>query len=155
MKNTIEVLEGVRKFLADHINDYIDNNNPYLDLKVPLMKDSDIVVDFPDIDNLKSSNMIFILPDYMEIEPQTTCTSLMNNNIKIFIFAKRDKHSNLVRRVSTYLNAVMQVFIRFTSLGGAVNLAELLNCDFYPSCTADNTIAAYELNVSLRYVLQV
>ena len=155
MKQTIEVLEGVRKFLSEHVNDYIDNNNPFLDVKVPALKDKEIMVDYPDIDSLPSSNTVYIIPDYMEVNPQTTCSYLMNNSIKVFLFCKRDKHDNLIRRASTYANAIMQVFIRYTNLGGAVNLCEIQSADFYPSVTADNSISAYEITVSLRYVLQV
>lgn len=154
MKNTIQVLDGVRECFANHINDYIDSNNPF-DIKVPEMKNEYIKVDFPDIDSLPYQNTIYIIPDYIELSPQTTCTQMVDNNIKIYIFCKRDKHDNLIKRASTYFNALCQVCIRYTSLDGAVNLCQLESCDFYPSVTADNTIAAYEINLNLKYIFHV
>lgn len=154
MKNQIEVLEGVRQFIADNINTYLNQNNPF-NIVVPELSDKQIIVDFPDIDSLPFANTIYIIPDYMELNPQTVCTNIVNNNVKVFIFCKRDKHDNLIRRSSTYFNALAQVCIRHTTLGGAVNLCELGSADFYPSVTADNTIAAYEVNLTLRYIFQV
>lgn len=155
MKNTISVLEGVRKFLAENINKYIDNNNPFLGVKVPELEDKNVMVDFPDIDSLPFKDTIYIIPDYFEINPQTTCSQLVDNNIKIYIFCKRDKHDNLIRRSSTYFNALCQCVIRDTTLGGTVNLAQLGSCDYYPSVTAENTISAYEINLDLKYIFQV
>ena len=154
MKNTIEVYDRVRKCFLDHINDYLGENNPY-DVSVPKITEANIKIDFPDIDALPQQNMIYIVPDYLELQPQTTCSQMCDNNVKIFIFCKRDKHDNLIKRASTYFNAICQVCIRYTSLDGSVNLSQLGSADYYPSVTADNSISAYEINLQLRYVFQV
>ena len=154
MKNTLEVFERVKQFIQEHINDYLDENNPFA-VKVPKLTKDNFEIDFPNIDKMPQQNMIYIVPDYMVLSPQTTCTNLMDNNIKLYIMCKRDAHDNLIKRASTYFNALCQVCIRYTTLGGAVNLCELGSADYYPSVSAVNTIAAFEVNLNLKYVLQV
>lgn len=154
MKNTIEVFERVKQFIQDHINEYLDENNPYA-VKVPKLTKDNFAIDFPDIDKMPQQNMIYIVPDYMNLSPQTTCTTLMDNNIKLYIMCKRDAHDNLIKRASTYFNALCQVCIRNTTLGGAVNLCELGSADYYPSVSAVNTISAFEVNLNLKYIFQV
>ena len=153
MKNTLEVYDGVRDCLSRHINDYLNQNCPF-DITVPAIEDSQITVDFPDLDKIPYNNAIYIIPDYYEIQPQTVCTNLVTSAIKIYIFCKRDSHDNLIKRASTYFNAVCQTIMRYPNMEGAVNYAEMTIADYYPAVTASNTMAAYELNVSLRYVFE-
>lgn len=154
MKNTVEVLEKIRLFIADHINEYLDENNPYT-VKVPKITKDQIFIDYPNIDNLPYANCIYIIPDYFNIAPQTTCTKLVDQYIKLYVFCKKDQKDNLTKRASTYFNALCQVCIRNTTLGGAVNLCELGSADYYPSVSAVSMIAAYEVNVDLKYIFQV
>ena len=153
MKNTLAVYDGVRDCLLRHINDYLNQNCPY-DIIVPAIEDRNIQVDFPDLDKIPQNNMIYIIPDYFEITPQTVCTNLVTSAIKVYIFCKRDNHDNLIKRASTYFNAVCQTIMRYPTMDGAVNYAEMTSADYYPAVTASNTIAAYELNISLRYIFE-
>lgn len=154
MKNYVSVLENVKDFIADHINEFLDENNPYT-VKVPKLKKENFVLDFPNIDTLPYQNSIYIIPDYINTTPQTTCTTLVDANIKLYIFCKKDQKDNLVKRASTYFNALCQVCIRNTNLGGAVNLCELGSADYYPSVSAVSMIAAFEVNLNLKYIFQV
>lgn len=154
MKNTIEVYEGVRDCLLNHINEYLHSNNPY-DVEVPELEEKNFAIDFPDLDKIPQQNMVYIVPDYLELNPQTTCTKIVDNNVKVYIFCKRDSHDNLIKRASTYFNAICQVCIKHTTLDNTVNLCELRSADYYPSVTASNTIAAFELNLNLKYIFEV
>lgn len=153
MKNTIEIYEKTRECFVNHINDYLNQNCPF-DVTVPALEDKNIVIDFPDLDKIPHQNMIYIIPDYFEITPQTVCTNLVNSMIKVYIFCKRDSHDNLIKRASTYFNALCQTVMKHPTLDGAVNLCEMTSADYYPSVTASSTVAAYEVNINLRYVFQ-
>ena len=152
MKNTLAVYDGVRDCLSRHINDYLNESNCPYDIIVPAIEDKQIVVDFPDLDKIPQNNMLYIIPDYFEITPQTCCTNLVTSAIKVYIFCKRDNHDNLIKRASTYFNALCQTIMRYPTLDGAVNYAEMTSADYYPAVTANGSIAAYEVNVNLRYV---
>lgn len=153
MKNTLAIYDGVRDCLVKHINDYLNNNCPF-DVIVPSIEDKNVVVDFPELDKIPFNNTIYIIPDYFEISPQTVCTNLVTSAIKIYVFCKRDAHDNLIKRASTYFNAVCQTIMRYPTLDGTVNYAEMTSADYYPAVTANGSISAYEINVNLRYVFE-
>ena len=154
MTNTLEVLERVKQFISENINNYLDENNPF-SVKVPKLTKDNIIIDFPDIDKLPYQNCIYIIPDYMELAPQTVCTKIMQQNVKIYIFCKKDQKDNLIKRASTYFNALCQVCIKNTTLGGAGNLCELGSADYYPSVSAVSMIAAFEVNLDLKYIFEI
>lgn len=154
MKNNLTALQALKDCIAKHINEYITENNNF-NVKLNAIKDNQIFVEFPDVDKLPLNETIYIIPDYTDLEPQTVCTMLNNDSVKVYVFCKRDTNKNLLAKASTIASSILQVVIKNTTLDGKVNLCELESLDFYPSVTATEGISAYEISLTIRYVLSV
>ena len=152
MKNPMTVLIGLKTCLEKYINEYLEGNNE-LQVSVPPFTVDQIVIDTPDIDKLAKNNMIYLIPDYQTMQPQTTCTSRNDNSIKVWLFCKRDKNENLVARACCIYSSILQVILNHRTLDGAVDLVEFTNSDFYPAITASNTISAFEINLTCTYIM--
>lgn len=154
MKNIAYALQAVKDCLLNHIAEFIPENNLF-DVSIPTISKDNIVVDFPDIDKLPNSTMIYIVPDYSAQQPQTTCTQLNDDYIKVWLFCKRDKQENLVARVTTISSAIMQTILNYRTLDNKVNLCDFQSSDFYPAVTATSIISAVEITLDVKYVLHV
>lgn len=152
MKNPMTVLIGLKKCLEEHINDYTSQNNE-LEVSIPQITPDMIQIETPDIDKLKYNNTIFLVPDYQSQQPQTICTSRNDNNVKVWIFCKRDQNANLVARACCLYSSVLQVIMNHRTLDATVDLCEFTSSDFYPALTASNTMAAFEINLTCTYIM--
>lgn len=154
MKNINTAMIGLKDCLVNHLSEYIQENNNF-EVAIPEISEKQIIIDFPDIDKLPFSVTVYIVPDYSSQSNQTTCHILNSDTVKVWIFAKRDKQENLIAKSSCVYSAILQTLLNHRTLDGKINVLDFESADFYPSVTASNTVAAYEITLSLKYVLSV
>lgn len=154
MKNIVSAMQALRNCLIEHINDYIAENNTQ-EVAVPVITGDMVRIDTPDIDKLPYSTMIYIIPDYIQHSPESTCMVRNTDNVKVWVFCKRDKNENLVGKACAIYSSILQTILNYRTLMTGVNLADFQSADFYPAIAASNTMAAFEINISLMYALHV
>ena len=147
-------MESLRQTLIEHINDYLQDNNTQ-NVAVPEITPDMIKIDTPDLDKLPYSNTIWIVPDYITHQPETTCMVRNTDNVKVWVLCKRDKNENLVGKACAIYSSILQTILNYRTLMTGVNLADFQSADFYPAITASTTMVGFEINISLMYALHI
>jgi len=143
MKDLNEVLAALRTITVTHINTYLPES-------IPTLADANVVVEFPDIDRMPKSTMIYIQPNSESISPQTVCTNLSSFSITVYILCKRDTHTNLTNKVIAYYTAFCKAIMHNPTLAGAVDMTNLESCDYYPYISAEQGSAGAEVRLTVN-----
>lgn len=140
MISELDILKGLHDILIRDINNFTSN-------AVEGMDDKSIVCDYPNIDNMRKPTMIFIQPNYSDMEKLTYSSDQSAYTMSIFIIAKKDKPSVLQDKVFALYDALYQLLKTNNTLDSLVAWVSIESMDYYPALTADGNVKGIEVSV--------
>ena len=143
MKTEMDVLNRLRDTIANYINDYVPE-----DL---FIEDMQVVVDYPDTDNMPKGTMVYIEPENAEYSTLTMDSDLTVLNATLYILCKKEASNVLLQRVFKYASAISSLIRQHQSLDEYIDFTTINTLEFYPSVDASKTIKAIELSISLQW----
>ena len=144
MKNELSILNALKGVLQVQLNAHLDEGMDQID-------ERNVVVDFPDTDQMPMKTMVYIQPNWANYEALSTESDDSTFNMAVFIVCKKDSQENLTRKVYGYFNAMYQLLKTNWSLDGEVDFTAITDADFYPAVEGNRSIQAIEASVSVRY----
>lgn len=138
MMSELEILQGLKMVLERDINDYTES--------VELDKLS-IEVNYPDIDNMRKTTMIFLQPNYADYDALTYTSDQTNFTLSLFIVAKRDKPAALQDKVFDVYNAVYKLLKKNNTLDSIVGYMVVQSMDYYPALTGTEDVKGIEVSI--------
>lgn len=144
MTNEQTVIEALRDTILGEINNYLPE-------ELAGITDKQVVIDFPDVDQMAKGIMIYIQPNYAEYEALATTNDRSVFTLSVFLLCKRDQRSNLTLKMYGYFNALFECIRRSMDLGGVVDFASITNVEFYPAVEANRNVMGAELSVACEY----
>lgn len=151
MKLENEILESLKKYLIENINNSIDIVNDDVSLRLDTVTKDSINIDYPDTDSMKNSIMFYILPDNEVFSDFTLGGDLAQFNNTIYIIVKKDNQENLIKKVFKYYGALIHCIKSDPSLGSIVDETKMMSMEFYPAVEANKNIVAIELHLEITY----
>lgn len=148
MKTELSVLNRLKDVIADQLNDWLKEDEEYSEL-LEEIDDKNVLVDFPDVDNMPKNSMFYIEPNSEDIEDMTTCSDAARLNATIFILCKRDKNEVLVKKVFGYFTALYCLLRNNQDLDEYIDFSKITAVDYYPAVTATGNIAGAEVNLQM------
>ena len=140
MTSELDIINGLHDILIRDINNYTSNAVEGLD-------DNNIVVDFPDPDNMKKPTMIFIQPNYSDMESLTYSSDQTSYTMSVFIVAKKASSTVLQEKVFAVYDALYRLFKTNNTLDSLVAWVGVNSMDYYPALTATETIKGIEVSI--------
>lgn len=125
--------------------------NTYLDSELPALSSENAMIEFPDVDQMPKSTMIYIQPNYAEYEALATTNDQASFLMSVYVLCKRDKQENLTTKFFGYFNGVYALLRSNTSLSGAVDFTNIVDVNFYPAVEENLNVKGAEISVSCRY----
>ena len=144
MKNELTVMNSLLSEMQSNLNSYLDSELE------PLSSES-MMIEFPDVDQMPKSTMIYIQPDYAEYEALATTNDQASFRMSVFVLCKRDKRENLTTKFFGYFNGVYALLRSNISLSGAVDFTDIVDVNFYPAVEGNLNVKGAEISVSCRY----
>lgn len=144
MITELSVMRGIRTFIADRINDYLDPDIDGID-------EANVLIEFPDVDLMPRRCMFYIQPNYAEFEGLTTGSDAANFTVSVFILNKRDTQENLTVQNHAYYEALCELIRDDRSLGGCVDFCDVTEATFYPAVEANRNVRGVEISLAVRY----
>ena len=144
MKNELSILNALKGVLQVQLNAHLDEG-------MDQIGERNVVVDFPDTDQMPMKTMVYIQPNWANYETLSTESDDSTFNMAVFIVCKKDSQENLTRKVYGYFNAMYQLLKTNWSLDGEVDFTAITDADFYPAVEGNRSIQAIEASVSVRY----
>lgn len=150
MVNELTVLEALRHVIVDEISNYLDDSGEDGD-SLPRIDEKNVVIDFPDIDQMPKSVMFYIQPNYSQYENLSTVSDSSAFTISVFVICKKDKQENLTKKMYNYFNAFYKLMRTDISLSGAVDFVDITDADYYPAVEGNKNVKAIEASINVRY----
>ena len=150
MKTDLTILCKLEELIGNHLSDYLDKVEG-LDFELPEIKPINVIQDFPDTDNMRCSTMFNIVAQYGENEELTIQSDLATLDVSVFITAKRDKSTNLQKKVFGYYSAFEIMLWNHQNLDGLTDFADVVSADYYPAVEGDINVAGIEISIQLKY----
>lgn len=150
MKSELQVLNQLKDVIAKQLNNYLhedEENSGVLDK----ISDRNIVVDFPDPDNMPCSTMFWIEPEVSDISDLTSLADLEQMTLSVYIMCKRAKSEVLIQKVFGYFTALFALIRNNMTLDEFVDFAKITTMEFYPAVDASKTIAAIEATMQIQW----
>lgn len=144
MKNELTVMNSLLSVLQAEINDYLE---PELEA----LSSENVIIEFPDVDQMPKSTMLYIQPDYAQYDAMATTNDQATFRMSVFILCKRDNQANLTTKFFGYFNALYALLRTNTSLSGEVDFTDINSVNFYPSVEGNLNVKGAEISVSARY----
>lgn len=132
MKCELDVLEQLTKVLNDGL-------------------DIEVVLDYPDTDNMPHSTMVYVEPENADYEPLTTSSDLAVLHATLYIMAKKEKATELLKKVFRYANSIFSLIRENQTLDGFIDFATITSLIYYPSVDVNTSIKAIELSLDLQW----
>lgn len=150
MKTELQVLNQLKSVIAEQLNEYLsaDEENSGL---LEEISEANVIIDFPDIDNMPKNTMFYIQPDYEEVEDLSMITDFSNMRILIYIICKGAKSATLIKKVFGYYTALFMLVRNNQTLDGMVDFTKINSMDYYPSVTASSTMSAIEVGAEVQW----
>jgi hypothetical protein len=148
MKTEMQVLERLKELIATSLVALME---PDEGASVALFDETNVGIDFPDVDGMRRPTMLFIQPDYENLEPLGMGSDLATMRATVFILCKGAANSVLVRRTFALYNALYLLVRKDPTLGGFIEDARITDMDYYPAVTASATVTAIEASVDLQW----
>ena len=149
MKTEMMVLERLRDTIIQKIGEHFSADEGCADL-VPLDEKS-VVIDFPDVDNMRKDCMVYIEPDYENFEALSLMADQATMNVTVTILVKGAPHTTLIKRVFGYFTALCSMIAEGRELSGFVDYTEVKDMDYYPYVTAGKSQSAIEATLRIRW----
>lgn len=144
MTNEMTVLNGLKTVIINDVNQYLPQAFRHLD-------EHNVVIEFPDPDNMPSDVAVFIQGNSASYEPLATTNDDSVFTVSVFVMCKRDTAANLTEKMYGYFNAVYEALRRSMSLGGIVSFAAIEGAEFYPAIEENKNVQGAEISCALRY----
>jgi hypothetical protein len=113
--------------------------------------DKNIEIDFPDVDGMRRPTMLYIQPDYENLEPLGMNSDLATMRATVFILCKGAANTVLVKRVFALYGALYLLIRGDPTMGGFIEGSRITDMDYYPAVTASATITAIEASIDLEW----
>lgn len=146
MTTELMVIEALKTTIEEHINEFLDDDR----LLCPIGEDN-VVIDFPDTDNMPKSTMVYLQPNYGEMEELSWGTNTCELDISLFILCKRDRNENLTKKVFGYFKALQIALFKNQALGGIADLTRVQSYDYYPMVEGNKGCAGVEAVIKVLY----
>ena len=144
MTNELVILEALKDVI-------VNNANTYLPEGYSTFTSSDVVIEFPDSDNMPSDVAVFIQGDSASYESLSTTTDASMFSVSVFVIGKRDTSANLTIKMYTYFNAIYETLRKSMSLDGNVDFASITGAEFYPAIEGNKNVQGVEISCALQY----
>lgn len=144
MTSELDILNGFHDVLIRDINDYTSN-------AVEGMDDKSIVVDFPDIDNMRKPTMIFLQPNWTDYETLTYDSDQSNFTISVFLVAKKASSTVLQEKLFALYDGLYKLLKTNNTLDSLVAYTVVQSMDYYPALTADNNVKGIEVSIQVVF----
>lgn len=148
MKTEMQVLEKLGEVIASSLTTVMEIEPA---ISVKQFDEMNVEIDFPDVDGMRRSTMLYIQPDYENLEPLGMGSDLATMRATVFILCKGAANSILVRRTFALYNALYLLVRGDPTLGGFIEDARITDMDYYPAVTASATVTAIEASVDLQW----
>ncbi len=149
MKTEMMVLERLRDMIIAHIGEHFSADEGGADLTP--FDDKSVVIDFPDVDNMRKDSMFYIEPDYENFEALSLMADQATMNVTVTILVKGAPHTTLIKRVFGYFTALCSLLASDRELNGFVDYTEVTDMDYYPYVTAGKSQSAIEATLRIRW----
>lgn len=146
MKTEMQVLERLAELIPEGLKEHLTDEKVKADLSGLNVK-----IDFPDIDNMRKDNMLYIVPEYENIEELTVSSDTADFEAKVYIISKRDKSEALVKRVFDIYTAFYLFMRSDPTLDGFIEYSRITDMDYFPAVTASQTMVAIEVTLTLTW----
>ena len=146
MKAEMQVLEHLSSLIPSGIKPYLTDDKVSSDFTSLNAK-----IDFPDIDNMRKDNMLYLVPEYENIEELTTSSDTASFEVKIYIISKKGTSEALIKRVFDIYTAFYLFMRNNPTLDGFIDLSRITDMDYYPSIMPSGTITAIEVTTLLSW----
>ena len=146
MKTEIQVLEHLKTTIATRLATFFDNDG-----EIITIDEKNVEIDFPDVDTMRRNTMLYIQPDYENLEPLGFASDLATLRATVFILCKGASSATLVKRVFAYYTALYILLRRNSTLSGFIDNTHITDMDYYPAVTASATITAIEVSIELQW----
>lgn len=144
MKNELSVLLALQDVIAKRLNDFLPQD-------FASISDKNVLIDFPNVDQMPMKNMFYIQPDYAEFEALTTSSDVSSFRVSVFILSKKDTKANLTILNYGYYNALCELLRSNMTLDGTVDFTDINDVTFYPAVEANPNVRGAELSLEIRY----
>ena len=150
MKTELQVLNQYKDVIAKQLNNYLHEDEENSGILDPI-DENNVVIDYPDPDNMRKSTMFFIQPETSEISDLTSIADLEEMTITTYIICKRDKSETLIKKVFGYFTSLFALVRDNTTLDGFVDFTKITTMEFYPAVDASKTVAAIEVTSLIQF----
>jgi hypothetical protein len=148
MKTEMQVLERLKAVIATSL---IALMEPEAEIAVKQFDETNVEIDYPDVDAMRRPTMLYIQPDYENLEPLGMHSDLATMRATVFILCKSAPNAILVKRVFALYSALYLLVRSDPTLGGFIEDARITDMDYYPTVTASSTITAIEASIDLQW----
>ena len=150
MINNLTICNTLEKLIGEKLNDYLDRVSG-LDFTLPQISPKNVSQDFPDIDSQPQPTMFNIVISYEENEELTVGSDFCTLNVSVFISCRRDKVTNLQKKVYGYISAFELMLWNHQNLDGYVDFCDVTSADYYPAIEGDKNVAGVEIALAIQY----
>lgn len=148
----IEILDQLKSVIASEINNYVSAVGTYSTYLETIGSDN-VLVEFPDEDNMPRNTMFYINADYGETEAVATTTEQESFMVDVFILCKGKKQGYLVKRAYSFYAELVHCLLNNKTLGGYIEDLSVTGHNFYPDLGATNSEVAIEVHLSLAWAI--
>lgn len=150
MKTELSVMNRLAEVISTQLNDFLKEDEDYSGL-LDEISEKNVVIDFPDIDNMPKNTMFYIEPESEDIEDATTCSDVATMYLTIYILCKRDTNERLIKKVYGYFTALYCLLRSNQDLDRYIDFSRVASVEYYPAVTATGNIAGIETGIRLSW----
>ena len=144
MTNELTVLQAIQTVLISNVNQYLEQGWTALSAK-------NVIMEWPDVDNMTDDVTVFLNGNYAEYEELATINDASTFTVSVFLMVKRDTKSNLTTKLYTYFNGIYQAIRKSMDLNHTVDFTMITDADFYPAIEANTNVQGVEITVAVHY----
>lgn len=149
MKTELQVLDQLKKVIAEQLNDYYSEVDDRELLEE--ISEANVEIGFPELDSMKKNTMFYINPDFEEITDLSMATDFASMNSNLYIMCKGAKNEVLIKKVFGFYTALYALIRDNQTLDDFVDFSRINSMDFYPAVTASQTMTAIEVSISIQW----
>ena len=149
MKNELTIIKQLRDVVDAELNPVTptrDGQDPE-----PTAPEIPVVIDFPSVDRMPASNVVWMLPDYAEYEWLGTESDNASLRVRMWILSKRAPQSDLFSTVYRIYNQIYELLRQDTSLSGYVDFTEVNSADFVDAVEMNRNVQGVFVTLVIRY----
>lgn len=148
MITEMQVLERLKAVIA---RDLVGLQEHEVGISVESFDEKNVEIDFPDVDSMRRPTMLYIQPDYGNLEPLGMHSDLATMRATVFILCKGASNAILVKRTFALYGAMYLLLRGDPTLGGFIEGSRITDMDYYPAVTASATVTAIEASIDLQW----